>query len=137
MPTRTTALAAVASLVLSLAAAVGLALYPCAHQGIVAEAPELPGEPEQLRPVCASLIEADGVSVLAVLALPVLFAAVGALAVRTRRRAVLLAMLFASLLFCLVASASIGLFYVPSALTLTLAAMSWRREPGKAPETDG
>jgi hypothetical protein len=137
MPTRMTRLGAIASLALSLAAGVALALYPCAYQGIVAESPAPgTGEPEQVRRVCASLIQAEGVAVLALLALPVLFAIIGLVAVRTGRRTVLLAMVFASLVFCLVGTASIGLFYIPAALALALAAIGWRRDPGAASAAD-
>ena len=62
-------------LLLALAAGVGLALWPCAYQGV--EAQSTPGGAGQERQQCATLVEMNGVVVLGVLALPVLLAGVG------------------------------------------------------------
>jgi hypothetical protein len=80
MGMRLTRVAACGGLLLALAAGLGLALWPCACQGVEAGG----ANPEQ--PVCASVVQANGVSVLGVLALPVLLAVVGLVAVRSRHR---------------------------------------------------
>jgi anaerobic C4-dicarboxylate transporter len=81
MGMRLTRVAACGGLLLALAAGLGLALWPCAYQGVEAAGG---ANPEQ--PVCASVVQANGVSVLGVLALPVLLAVVGLVAVRSRHR---------------------------------------------------
>ena len=78
---RLTRVAAFGGLLLALAAGLGLALWPCAYQGIAATGG---ANPEQQ--VCASVVQANGVGVLGVLALPVLLAVVGLVAVRGRHR---------------------------------------------------
>jgi hypothetical protein len=126
MRTRLTRLGAVASLVLALAAGVGLALWPCAYRG--AEAPAGGGTERQL---CASLIEVNGLDALAVLALPGLLAGIGVIAVRGRRRGLLLGTTAALVAFCVVALASIGLFYLPAAIALLVAAAGWGQPTGE------
>jgi hypothetical protein len=77
MPTRATRISATASLLLTLAAGVGLLLWPCAYQGIEVEAQPARGGAVQQRQLCATPIQANGVDALGVLALPVLLAGVG------------------------------------------------------------
>jgi hypothetical protein len=76
---RVTWIGAICSLVLALAAGLGLALWPCAYQGVEVASG---GGPE--RQLCASLVEANGMSVLGVLGLPVVLAGVGLVAVGRR-----------------------------------------------------
>ena len=78
---RVTRIGVICSLVLAVAAGLGLALWPCAYRGVEAAGG---GAPE--RQFCESLVEANGMSVLGVLALPVLLAGVGLVAVGRRRR---------------------------------------------------
>ena len=85
---RVTRIGAICSLLLAVAAGVGLALWPCAYRGVEAVGG---GGPE--RQLCASLVEANGVSVLGVLALPVLLAGVGLAAVRWCWRPILVAVM--------------------------------------------
>jgi hypothetical protein len=109
---------------------VGLPLWPCSYQGVEAAGG---GGPE--RQLCASLIEANGVSVLGVLALPVLLAGVGLVAVRCRRRPILVAVMVAMVAFCVLALASIGVFFLPAALVI--AVVGWRSAPAPPPVADG
>ena len=131
MPTRVTRISATASLLLALAAGVGLVLWPCAYQGV--EAQPAPGGAVQQRQLCASLIEANGIDVLGVLALPVLLASAGLVAVRAGRRRLLAAVMVALVAFCLLALFSVGLPYVPAAVALVIAAVAWRPERGAPP----
>jgi hypothetical protein len=72
MPTRVARISATTSLLLALAAGFGLVLWPCAYQGVEVQAQPVPGGGVQQRQLCATLIQANGVDVLGVLALPVL-----------------------------------------------------------------
>ena len=63
---RVTRIDAICSLLLASAAGLGLALWPCAYRGVEAAGG---GVPE--RQFCESLVEANGMSVLGVLVLPV------------------------------------------------------------------
>ncbi len=131
MPTRVTRISTTASLLLTLAAGVGLALWPCAYQGV--EAQPAPGGAVQQRQLCATLIQANGVDVLGVLALPVLLAGVGLVAVRAGRRVLLTTVMVALVAFCLLALASVGLLYLPAAAALVIAVVGWRQQPSAPP----
>jgi hypothetical protein len=119
MPTRLTRISATVAVLLALAAALGLALWPCAYQGSVGESG--PGGTLQERQVCASLVEVNGAGALAVLALPVLLAGIGLLAVLVGRRAILAIATVAVIAFCAAALASVGLLYLPAAAALIVA----------------
>ena len=121
---RVTWIGAICSLVLASAAGLGLALWPCAYQGVESAGG---GAPE--RQFCESLVEANGVSVLGLLALPVLLAGVGLAAVGRRRRSILVAVMAAMVAFCVLAAASVGLFYLPAAVALVIAVVGWRHAP--------
>ncbi len=133
MPTPVTRISATTSLLLALAAGVGLVLWPCAYQGVEVEAPPASGGPAHERQLCATLIEANGVDVLGVLALPVLLAGVGLAAVHRRRRGILTTALVALVAFCLLALASVGLLYLPAAAALVIALVGWRQQPNAPP----
>jgi hypothetical protein len=126
-----TRIGAIGSLLLALAAGLGLALWPCAYRGVEAAGG---GAPE--RQFCESLVEANGVSVFGVLALPVLLAGVGLVAVRRRRRPILVAVMVALVVFCVLALASVGLFYLPAAVALVIAVVGWRHGPFPPPAAD-
>jgi hypothetical protein len=81
---RVTRIGAICSLLLALAAGLGLVLWPCAYRGVESAGG---GAPE--RQFCESLAQANGMSVLGVLVLPVLLAGLGLVAVRGRHRGVL------------------------------------------------
>lgn len=131
MPTRVTRISATTSLLLALAVGVGLVLWPCAYQGV--EAQPVPGGGVRQRQLCATLIQANSVDVLGVLALPVLLAGVGLVAVHRRRRGVLATMLVALVAFCVLALASVGLLYLPAAAALLIAVVGWRQQPSAPP----
>jgi hypothetical protein len=124
MPTRLTRISATVAVLLALAAALGLALWPCAYRGSVGESG--PGGTLQERQVCATLVEANGADALAVLALPVLLAGVGLLAAWAGRRAILAIATVAVIAFCAAALASVGLLYLPAAAALIVALAGWR-----------
>jgi hypothetical protein len=125
MPTRLTRISAAVAVLLALAAALGLALWPCAYRGSVGEPG--PGGALQERSVCATLVEVHGAGALAVLALPVLLAGVGLLAVLAGRRGLLAIVTVALIAFCAAALASVGLLYLPAAGALVVAWGSWRQ----------
>jgi hypothetical protein len=127
MPTRLTRISATVAVLLALAAALGLALWPCAYRGSVGESG--PGGTLQERQVCATLVEVNGAGALAVLALPVLLAGVGLLAAWAGRRAILAIATVAVIAFCAAALASVGLLYLPAAAALIVALAGWR--PGR------
>ena len=119
------------SLVLAVAAGLGLALWPCAYQEV--EATSGVGVERQ---VCGSMVAVNGVGVLGVLAVPVLLAGVGLVAVTSRRRGVLVVVMVALVVFCVLALASVGVFYVPAAAALVIAVVGWRDLPAPSPATD-
>jgi hypothetical protein len=127
MPTRLTRISATVAVLLALAAALGLALWPCAYRGSVGESG--PGGTLQERQVCATLVEVNGAGALAVLALPVVLAGVGLLAAWAGRRAILAIATVAVIAFCAAALASVGLLYLPAAAALIVALAGWR--PGR------
>jgi cytochrome c-type biogenesis protein CcmH/NrfG len=73
--------------------------------------------------------------VLGVLALPVLLAGVGLATVRAGRRGILLTVTVALVAFCLLALASVGLYYAPAAVALVIAVGGWR--PERDPTSSG
>jgi hypothetical protein len=131
MPTRPTRISVTTSLLLALAAGLGLALWPCAYQGV--EVQLTPGGAGEERQLCATLVEMNGVDVLGVLALPVLLAGAGLVAVRAGRRGILSAVMVALVAFCLLALASVGLYYAPAAVALVIAVVGWRQERDPMP----
>jgi hypothetical protein len=72
--------------------------------------------------------------VLGVLALPVLLAGVGLVAVRTGQRGILTTVMVALAAFCLLALASVGLLYLPTAAALVIAVVGWRQQPSAPPD---
>jgi hypothetical protein len=129
---RVTRIGAICSLLLAVAAGLGLVVWPCAYRGV-----EAAGGGGPARHLCATLVKANGVRVLGVLALPVLVAGVGLVAVRRRRRGMLLVVMVALVAFCVLALASVGLFYLPAAVALVIAAVGWRHPPATSPAADG
>jgi hypothetical protein len=122
--TRVTRISATASLLLALAAGVGLLLWPCAYEGV--EAQTAPGGAIVERRLCATVVDANGLDVLGVLAVPVLLAGLGLVAVRAGQRGILFAAMVALVAFCLVALASVGMLYLPAAAALAIAVLGWR-----------
>ena len=120
---RTDRIAAAVSLGLAVVASAALAVLPTGSKTVAVQA----GEPTAPAVTRESLLEHEGASVLVVLALPVLAAApgavVGAAPRRRRVRAVSAGLLWA---FTVLGAASVGLFYVPAALAMTVAACAPR-----------
>jgi hypothetical protein len=83
------------------------------------------------------LVEVNGMSVLGVLAVPVLLAGVGLVAVGRRRRPILVVVTVAMLALCVLGLASVGLFYLPAAVALVVAVVGWRQVPSPPPAADG
>jgi len=102
-------------------------------------APVGPGEtPNEPTRTSASLIEVNGWQVLPILLVPAALTGLALLTVllthtgQTRRKVLLWVLAVLLLVFCVLASFSLGIFYVPSALALLLTAIgvstSRRRE---------
>ena len=110
---------------LAWAAAIWLAVGPT-YQGASVAAVTSGGAASEPIRVTATLIEVNGLSVLPLLLMPVLLTAMAVLfamlihAGLTRRGVPLLASAVLLLGFCAVGIASIGLFFLPAAITLVL-----------------
>lgn len=139
--------------VLAWAAFLWLAFWPFPYRGVSAtpvQVDEL-GNPvgnavgtAQIETVqySASLIEVNGLGVLAPLLIPVALTGLALIVLLTWRArnlgniVALWVMTVALLAFCLLASLSFGILFVPSALALTIAAgvFSFRRGPPRVPQ---
>ena len=124
-----TAISAWAAHVLAWVAGLWFVFGP-AYQG-VSVAPSMPGEPAgEVTRHTATLVEANGLWVLWLLLVPILLTGLTLLGIRftdpgqTRRRVLLWLPALALLAFCLVGIFSIGLFYLPVALALLVAAVT-------------
>lgn len=118
------------SLLLALAAALALAFLPL----VSIRRPSLPGEPPgEIRH--ATLLAWEGLGILLVLLVPVLVAAVPLALERTRWRGVSRAVAAVLLsVGVLVGIASIGLFYLPSAVVMVAAATRGERVAAPVPD---
>ena len=87
------------------------------------------GGPAVVTHTSSTLLETEGTSVLVVLALPAVPAIV---ALARRRRTTTLVAAWVTTVFCLLGSMTIGLFYVPAAVLLFLAA-HWQRARPQEP----
>ncbi len=109
------------------AAGVWLAFWPTYEGASVT--PTLPGEPggEVIRS-SATAIEVNGLHVILLLLVPILLTAITLLGLRfqqtTMRKILLWSPAVVLLGFCFVAIASIGMFYLPTALALLVAAIA-------------
>ena len=111
------------------------------YQGVSVTAP-MPGEPVgETTKHTRTLVEVNGLWVLTLLLVPILLSGVSLLVIvftrtgQARRRALLWTPTLALLVFCVVGVFSIGLFYVPVALALLVAAItgSLRGSPETGP----
>jgi hypothetical protein len=109
------------ALVLAVIVAILLAVAPTGHSESVSSRPGGSVVTETSNP---SLLDSEGPSVLIPLAVPALLAG---LALACRRRAISLTTGGLCLAGCLLGAASIGLFFLPVAVLLLLAAR-WERE---------
>ena len=126
-----------------------LAFWPYAYQGVSAtpvQVDEL-GNPvgaaqSEVVQHSASLIEVNGIGILAPLLVPVTLTGLALIILLTwrvrgiRNTSALWVTAVALLAFCLLTSLSVGTFFVPSALALTVAAgiFSYRRGPPRVPQ---
>ncbi|MGH9021713.1 MAG: hypothetical protein ACRDV9_01205 [Acidimicrobiia bacterium] len=112
--------AASAALVLAVAAAVLLTLLPMSSSSSVTVSGE-PGGGTVTRTTTSTLLENEGASILAVLAVPIAFAGAGLLAARRSRRRVLTAVTVLYGTGVVLALASVGIFFLPSLGALIVA----------------
>ncbi|HEX9124626.1 MAG TPA: hypothetical protein VF984_14920 [Actinomycetota bacterium] len=110
---------AVAAVSLAVAAAVWLAVWPCFYVG---ETGTVPGGGSSARRACATLIGVNGVWVVWLLLIPIAFTGLGLAAALVGRRRLLWLIGGLAVGFCVLAVFSIGIFYLPSAIALLLAA---------------
>jgi hypothetical protein len=115
----------------ALAAASGILLvaWPCFYVGETAILS--PGGVPRSERVCATLIGENGLWVAWLLAIPVALAVLGWTGAVLDRRGLIWAAGFASLGFSIVAMWSIGVFSLPSAITLLVTAGVARRRSGR------
>lgn len=140
-------LAAGAAVLLAAAPGAWLALSPCVYRGVKSN-----GQPDVVplglvastptgpfaEPFCAgSLVEMNGPGVITLLAVPILLAALGFIAVQHRRKKLTWAAALLLLGFCLAGTVSIGLLYYPSFATLLSAAVFQRHAAGVVTQGHG
>jgi hypothetical protein len=129
---RTTIISAAIAHGLSWAALLFLVFWPATYQGVSAIPEPSSGieQPAEQERFTASLIEVNGWDVLPVLFIPILLSGVGLVAALTRNthpmvgRIALWGSVAFILVFCLIGIFSIGMFYLPSALALIIAAIA-------------
>jgi hypothetical protein len=114
--------AAAAAIVLATIAGAWLAVWPCSYSGTTSG-------PSGASTTCSSLIAENGVWVIGYLLIPIVVTILGFLAVAARRRTVARALAILLLVLCVLAAWSIGLFYIPAAVTLVIAAARMDRTP--------
>jgi len=113
-----------------LAAFVAAAVAAFAPLGHVTESHGVPGGAEVTRSYGVSVFSHDGAWVLVVVAVPVLIALAGALIPARAVRIVSTVLLWT---FCLLGMLSVGIFFVPAAVLMTVAAIKPDRQPTPAP----
>jgi hypothetical protein len=100
---------------LALVATLWFLVWPCSYRSISTGG----GSVQQ---TCVSLLGENGTDYLFVLLIPSTLAVLGMLPARADKRLLALALGIVDLAFCLVTSASIGLWYLPSAIFLVMSA---------------
>ena len=115
--------AAVVAIVLAAIASVWLVAWPCFYTGATSG-------PSGESTTCSSLIAENGTWVLSYLAIPIILTVLAFLALVARLRAVMWTLAILLFALCILAAWSIGLFYVPSAVTILIAAA--RMNPTRA-----
>jgi hypothetical protein len=113
--------AALTALGMALAAAVFVAFAPCAYRGQTAVHPT-DGGPTETTTFCRSFFAVNGWRALSAVLLPVVLAGLGVVGARAgwRKAQWLGAVLLVA--FCLLTGFSVGLFYMPAAAALVVAA---------------
>jgi len=128
---RISKVAGVVAIVLSVLAAAWLAFWPCFYQGSSVKVNAQTGT-TTTRTFCTSLIAENGMRVALYLAIPILITTVAVILARAGQRRPALALAFLFLGLCVLGAFSIGLFFVPAALVLLVAALT-ARTPAPAP----
>ena len=122
-------IAAAVAVVLAVAGAVWLLVWPCPYRVIVVTSTA--EGVEDASSTCRSLLKGDtGAAV--VFLVPVVLAVVGLVAARTGRRGVFIAAAVLQLLFCFLGTLSVGVWFVPSAIAM-LVGVAWMARPGRRP----
>ncbi len=111
---------ALAALLLAVAAGLWLALYPGFYQGVSVTASSS-GEVVQ-RSEQASLLAENGIWALGLLAVPLALTGLGVLGAVRRFRFLLWSAAVVLLVCCVISAMTIGLFYLPAAIALLVAA---------------
>jgi hypothetical protein len=119
---------AAVAVVLAVAGAVWLIVWPCAYSGVTAIS-SVDGVEESRTTICRSFLDVNDASVLLILLVPVVLAAAGFVGARTGRRGVFMAAAVLLLLFCFLGSFSVGLWFIPSAIAM-LIGIAWTSRPG-------
>lgn len=116
-------LAAGVAMVLATIASVWLVVWPCFYTGTTSG-------PRGESTTCSSLIAVTGTWVLSYLAIPIILTVLAFVALVARLRAVMWMLAILLFALCILAAWSIGVFYVPSAVALLIAAA--RMNPTRA-----
>jgi hypothetical protein len=122
------------ALILAMVAALAVLFLPLGRSVTVGPVePGVPAPPEQVS--STTLFQEEGPVAVALVAFPVLVAAVPMIGERLRpgSRALRVVSAVALWLFVVIALASFGWFFAPSAIAMTLAALARRRRPAESP----
>ena len=111
---------ALAALLLAVAAGLWLAFYPGFYQGVSVTASSS-GEVVE-RSEQASLLAENGMWALGLLAVPIVLAGLGVLGALRSHRFLLWSVAVVLLVFSVISAMTIGLFYLPAAIALLVAA---------------
>jgi hypothetical protein len=121
---------AAVAVVLAVAGAVWLLVWPCPYRVIVVTSTA--EGVEDASSTCRSLLEGNDTGAVVIFLVPVVLAVVGLVAARTGRRGVFIASAVLQLLFCFLGTLSVGLWFVPSAIAM-LVGVAWMARPGRRP----
>jgi hypothetical protein len=116
--------AAAVAIVLATIASVWLAVWPCFYTGTTAG-------PSGESTTCSSLIAETGGWVISYLAIPIILTVLAFSALVARLRGVTWTLAILLFALCILAAWSIGMFYLPSAVALLVAAARMDRSPTK------
>jgi hypothetical protein len=101
-------------------ASVWLAVWPCFYTGTTAG-------PTGKSTTCSSLIAENGTWVISYLAIPIILTVLAFFALVARLRTIMWVLAIVLFALCILAAWSIGLFYIPSAVALLVAASQLNR----------
>lgn len=107
---------------LAVGAGLWLALWPCFYTGVEQSAVVDGVQGKITRGLCASLVEVNGPQVLSLITVPIIVAAVALMAAHLRRPRLLWGMAVLMLVFSVVGAFSVGPYYLPTVVALSVAA---------------